>query len=118
VVHVRNHGHVADVVLLVHDATDLVYGEVHLKRVIRWSIPSYMWVASNESASFESEEMPNERFHRSPHLSICLVKSVAQYTLCSLSFVQAKLLSNKHKTIFGSLRFRQMNQTYLNYQSA
>lgn len=30
-VHVRNHGHVTDVGLLVHDGTDLVYGEVHLK---------------------------------------------------------------------------------------
>ena len=31
VVHVGNHGHVADVVPLVHDATDLVDGEINLE---------------------------------------------------------------------------------------
>lgn len=31
-VHVRNHRHVTDVGLLVHDGTDLVDGEVHLKK--------------------------------------------------------------------------------------
>lgn len=31
-IHVRNHGHVTDVGLLVHDGTDLVDSEVHLER--------------------------------------------------------------------------------------
>ena len=31
VVHMGDHGHVADVVLLVHDPTDLVDGEIHLE---------------------------------------------------------------------------------------
>lgn len=30
-IHVSDHRHVTDVGLLVHDGTDLVYGEVHLK---------------------------------------------------------------------------------------
>jgi hypothetical protein len=32
VIDVGDDGHVADVVLLVHDRTDLVYGKVHLDR--------------------------------------------------------------------------------------
>lgn len=31
-IYVCNHGHVADVGLLVHDGTDLVDGKVHLRR--------------------------------------------------------------------------------------